>query len=103
MVYDYGSDVVYEDNRVFYNGEPVGTAEQYTTQASNLAAAGQEVKPGENESAVFSRMPTPHHAKLDMSKLRKPQGPRSGIAAIMGKWPGDESDEEIELALKRLS
>src|SRR5439155_10483280 len=24
VIYDYGSDVFYEDNRVFYNGEPVG-------------------------------------------------------------------------------
>lgn len=30
------------------------------------------------------------------------QGPRSGLNAIMGKWPGDEADEEIEEALERL-
>jgi hypothetical protein len=32
-----------------------------------------------------------------------PQGPRSGINAIFGRWPGDESDEEIMEALERLS
>jgi hypothetical protein len=49
VVYDYGSNVVYEDNRVFYNGEPIATAEEYATQALDLAAAGQAVKPAETE------------------------------------------------------
>lgn len=35
--------------------------------------------------------------------LRVPQGPRSGLNAIIGKWPGDESDDEIAEALERLS
>jgi hypothetical protein len=46
-VYDYGANVVYEDNQVYYNGEPVATAEAYATQASDLAAAGQAAKPAE--------------------------------------------------------
>jgi hypothetical protein len=28
---------------------------------------------------------------------------KKGFAAIMGKWPGDETDEQIEQALKDLS
>jgi hypothetical protein len=49
VVYDYGSTVVYEDNRVFYNGEPVATAEEYADQAINLAEVGQAAKPAEEE------------------------------------------------------
>jgi hypothetical protein len=49
IIYDYGSVVVYEDNRVYYNGEPVATAEEYATQATQIAAAGQEAKPTEKE------------------------------------------------------
>jgi hypothetical protein len=49
VVYDYGSTVVYEDNSVYYNGEPIATAEEYATQASSYAAAGQAAKPAENE------------------------------------------------------
>lgn len=41
--------------------------------------------------------------KLDLEALRKPQGPDSGINAIIGKWPGDESDEEILPLLEKLS
>ena len=49
VIYDYGADLVYEDNRVFYNGEPVATAEEYATQASDLAVTGQAAKPAEEE------------------------------------------------------
>jgi hypothetical protein len=49
IVYDYGTTVVYEDNRVFYNGEPVATAEEYAAQASNYAVTGQAAKPAEND------------------------------------------------------
>jgi hypothetical protein len=49
VVYDYGSTVVYEDNSVYYNGEAVATAEEYATQATDIAAAGQMAKPDEKE------------------------------------------------------
>jgi hypothetical protein len=49
VVYDYGSNVVYEDNRVFYNGEPVASAEEYAKQATDIAAAGLAAKPPEKE------------------------------------------------------
>ncbi len=49
VIYDYGSNVVYEDNRVYYNGEPVATAEEYATQALDLAAAGEAAKPTEKD------------------------------------------------------
>jgi hypothetical protein len=49
VVYDYGSNLVYEDNRVYYDGEPVATAEEYATQAQNFAAAGQAAKASPKE------------------------------------------------------
>jgi hypothetical protein len=39
----------------------------------------------------------------ELQSLRQPQGPRSGINAIIGRWPGDESDEEAARALEELS
>jgi hypothetical protein len=41
--------------------------------------------------------------KLDIAALHQPQGPDSGINAIIGKWPGDESEEEILALLEELS
>lgn len=49
VVYDYGTTLVYGGDQVFYNGEPVATAEEYATQASNLASAGQAAKPAEKD------------------------------------------------------
>jgi hypothetical protein len=40
---------------------------------------------------------------IDLKALHVPQGPDSGINAIMGKWPGDESEEEILALLEELS
>ena len=34
-------------------------------------------------------------------KYRVSQGPRSGVAAIIGKWPGGETDDEIAEALRK--
>ena len=49
VVYDYGSYIVYEGDQVYYNGDPVATAEQYATQALTLAAAGEAARPAEND------------------------------------------------------
>ncbi|HVS37534.1 MAG TPA: hypothetical protein VMS17_18365 [Gemmataceae bacterium] len=49
IVYDYGGTVVYQDNSVYYNGEPVATAEQYTEQAAAIADQGLQAQPSEKE------------------------------------------------------
>ena len=41
--------------------------------------------------------------KFDPSVLHQPQGPNSGLNAVMGKWPGDETDEEIDEYLRKIS
>lgn len=80
----------------------LGTA-IYRASGRLLRIEAEAVKPGENEPTVFSRMPTPPGTKIDVSKLRRPQGPKSGISAIIGKWPGDETEEEITAILEELS
>jgi hypothetical protein len=40
VIYDYGTTIVYEDNRVYYNGEDVASAEEYATQATDIATVG---------------------------------------------------------------
>ena len=47
--------------------------------------------------------PQPLVEKIDLRALDRPQGPHSGINAIIGHWPGDESDEELLAALDKLS
>jgi hypothetical protein len=41
--------------------------------------------------------------KFDYSVLHQPQEPDSGMNALFGKWPGDESDEEILALLEEMS
>lgn len=41
--------------------------------------------------------------ELDLEALKQPQGSRTGVNAIVGRWPGEESDEDIARALHELS
>ncbi|MBX3442211.1 MAG: hypothetical protein KF774_07370 [Planctomyces sp.] len=75
----------------------------YRASGRLLRIDADRILPGDQESAVFSRVSPPAPRRLDPSKLRKPQGPKSGVNAIVGRWPGDETDEEIADALERLS
>ncbi len=75
----------------------------YHPSGTLLRVDAEQVSLSEDESSFWSRMPQPNHKPFNKAKFRKPQGPKSGLAAIMGKWPGDESDEEIDAALRELS
>lgn len=68
-----------------------------------LRVEAESIEEGANVSSVFSTPPVPSGSRLDPNRLRKPQGTRSGMAALMGRWPGDETDEEIEKALEQIS
>ena len=65
-------------------------------EAEAIDAAG-------SDAAVWARVPAPLFRVMDAANLREPQGPRSGVNAIIGRWPGEESDEEIAAALRELS
>jgi hypothetical protein len=52
---------------------------------------------------VWSEVPKPRESRIERSELVRRQGPRSGIAAIMGAWPGNETDEEIAELLEEIS
>ncbi|HEX8254875.1 MAG TPA: hypothetical protein VF846_17150 [Thermoanaerobaculia bacterium] len=65
-------------------------------EADSIEAAGAE-------AAVWARVPAPLFGVADAASLRQPQGLRSGVNAIIGHWPGDESEEELAAALKELS
>lgn len=68
-----------------------------------LRVEAESIDDGANASSLFSTPPVASGSRLDPNRLRKPQGPRSGMAAIMGRWPGDETEEEIAAALEQIS
>jgi hypothetical protein len=47
--YDYGSNVVYEGDTVYVNGDSVGTQEQYAQQAITLADTGKQAQATKEE------------------------------------------------------
>jgi hypothetical protein len=53
--------------------------------------------------SVLSMEPKPLFPTLDTRALHRSQGPKSGVAAVFGRWPGDESDEEVEALLAEMS
>lgn len=65
-------------------------------EATAIEAANGDVR-------VWAEMPRPLFAAMDAAQLRAPQGPRSGINAIIGHWPGEETDDVVRQALERLS
>lgn len=68
-----------------------------------LRVEAEAIEDGANSSPLFSTQPVSNGNRLDPSRLRKTQGARSGMAAIMASWPGDETEEEIKAELERIS
>ena len=68
-----------------------------------LGIEASHIETHSGEHTLWSKMPAPLFGGKDGFSQRKIQGPRSGFNAIFGKWPGEESDEEIKDALENLS
>jgi hypothetical protein len=69
-----------------------------------LRAIGAEVAAGQIPASVIrSRVTRARREQFDLYETIRSQQHKKGLAAIIGKWPGDESDDEIALALKELS
>ena len=64
-------------------------------EAEAIAAAG-------SIAGSFSAAPKPIAASLDKRSLRKRQTARTGLSAVFGQWPGEETEEELLAALKEM-
>jgi hypothetical protein len=60
------------------------------------------VADGKGEREVWSRLPERTSVVLDLP-LDAPTPRPWGIAAVIGKWPGDETEEEITRLLEEIS
>jgi len=67
-----------------------------------LRLQADHIEPAGDDLSLWSVEPRPLWGAAEPS-LRQPQGPRSGLNAIIGRWPGDESEAEITAALEALS
>jgi hypothetical protein len=75
----------------------------YRASARLLRIDADEIAAAEGESALWSRIPAARTRRFDLRRVIQEQAHKKGIGAIMGMWPGDETDEEIERALRDLS
>jgi len=57
----------------------------------------------EDDGAFFSAIPKPVRMNFSLRDEVRDRQHKFGVAAIIGKWPGDESDEQIAEALKELN
>ncbi len=75
----------------------------FRTSGNLLRVEAESIDDGKGAASLFSSAPIAGNGRLDPNRLRKSQGSRSGMAAIMNRWPGDETEEDIEAALELIS
>lgn len=75
----------------------------FRPSGSALRLEAEMVREATRESAIWARLPDPPSQGLLLQDLRRRQGPKSGLSAIFGIWPGDEDDETVNQALAELS
>ncbi len=77
---------------------------RYRPSGSLLRVDASSLSPGsEADLSLWSEKPRPRDTGFAPRELIRPQGPRSGLNALIGAWPGEESDEEIFAMLDELS
>lgn len=73
----------------------------YRPSGRPLRIDAESVRQATGEAALWRALP--ESGPRLPQELRRPQTPKTGIGAIIGNWPGDESDEEVGEALERVS
>ncbi|CAG1002586.1 hypothetical protein MYXO_03141 [Myxococcaceae bacterium] len=60
-----------------------------------LRVDADSILPGEGVSTLFSKPPEAIGRRALRSEVRHPQSPATGVNAFFGRWPGEETDEEL--------
>ena len=76
---------------------------KYRASGGVLRIEADAIEAAEGGLSVLSRIPSPVLPSLDLRSLHDAQGSRSGVSAVMGRWPGDETEEETSALLAELS
>jgi hypothetical protein len=87
----FGKQVIVSGTAIF---RPSGRVQTIEAERIELA---------EGDVSLWSLEPRPLFTDLARKELYREQGPRSGINAVIGAWPGEESDEELRTVLEELS
>jgi hypothetical protein len=62
-----------------------------------------EFHPASASDHFFSAVPAAHARAVEVREISRQQERKRGVDAIFGRWPGDETDEQIEAALRDMN
>jgi len=82
---------------VLVEGEAV-----FRVSGNLLRIEANAMKRATKDDRFFRKIPVPGAGRLTKGELLRPQTTRTGAAAIYGKWPGDETEEELLTALREM-
>ena len=82
--------------RVLVQGEAV-----FRPSGSLLRVEARQIEAAEERDAVWSCIPQPLFSAAELQHYSEPQS-RSGVRSTFGKWPGDETDEQILAAMRAM-
>ncbi len=68
-----------------------------------LRVEADDVSLAHDNDPFFSEIPRPTLPLIDVDASLRQQDQDHGVSSIIGNWPGDETDEKIDSALKELS
>lgn len=74
----------------------------FRPSGSILRIDAMRLEPAGKGASAWEKLPRPLFKRLisGPSPYRMPQTSTTGLGAIMGQWPGDESDEELFMAME---
>jgi len=85
------------DKRVLVLGSAI-----YRASGRLLRIDADEITMSEGESPLFSKIPPAKKRRFDLKEVLREQSHKKGVGAILGQWLGDETDEQVEQALRDL-
>jgi hypothetical protein len=68
-----------------------------------LRVEAESVRDAAPSDQFFAKIPKPNAPRFDLRRVLRDQAHKRGVAAIIGKWPGDEGDEQIDQWLEETS
>jgi hypothetical protein len=76
----------------------------FRPSGSLLRIEADHLEPAVGDVSVWSQVPKPLEGGTpDSRRFKQPQSSRSGLNAVFGAWPGNESDDEVKARLAELS
>lgn len=74
----------------------------YRPSGSLLRIDAHEIRSATSRDEFFGRIPKHRPKELDMRSVRRQLHEKEGVSAVIGRWPGSETEEEFERLVREL-